>query len=48
MIGGTVKVHNVKKFFGSVQVLKDISLEIKAGEFFFSFRPFRLRKKRLY
>ncbi len=34
MIGGTVKVNNVNKIFGSSQVLKNISLEIKAGEFF--------------
>ncbi|MBN2419900.1 MAG: ABC transporter ATP-binding protein [Deltaproteobacteria bacterium] len=34
MIGGTVRVQNINKFFGSTQVLKDINLEIKAGEFF--------------
>ncbi len=34
MIGGTVKVHNVSKNFGTTQVLKDIKLEINAGEFF--------------
>ena len=34
MIGGSVRVHNINKFFGSTQVLKDINLEIKAGEFF--------------
>ena len=34
MIGGSVSVHNINKFFASTQVLKDINLEIKAGEFF--------------
>ena len=34
MIGGTVNVKNVNKYFGSARVLKDISIEIKAGEFF--------------
>ncbi|NLD36870.1 MAG: ATP-binding cassette domain-containing protein, partial [Desulfatiglans sp.] len=34
MIGGTVKVHNVSKNFGTTQVLKNIKLEINAGEFF--------------
>ncbi len=34
MIGGTVKVHNVSKNFGTTQVLKDIKLEINSGEFF--------------
>lgn len=34
MIGGTVKALSVNKFFGSTQVLKDINLEIRAGEFF--------------
>jgi spermidine/putrescine transport system ATP-binding protein len=34
MIGGTVKVENVSKFFDSARVLNNISIEIKAGEFF--------------
>ncbi len=34
MIGGAVKACNINKFFGSTQVLTDINLEIKSGEFF--------------
>ncbi len=34
MIGGTVTVQNLIKYFGSTRVLKDVSLEIRAGEFF--------------
>ncbi|MBU4319197.1 MAG: ABC transporter ATP-binding protein [Proteobacteria bacterium] len=34
MIGGTVNVKNVSKYFDSARVLNDISIEIKSGEFF--------------
>jgi spermidine/putrescine transport system ATP-binding protein len=34
MLGSTVEIKNVNKFFGDFQVLKDINLEIKKGEFF--------------
>jgi spermidine/putrescine transport system ATP-binding protein len=34
MIGGAVKILNVNKYYFSTQVLRDINLEIKAGEFF--------------
>jgi iron(III) transport system ATP-binding protein len=35
----TVTLKNIKKSFGSTLVLRDISLEIKAGEFFFLLGP---------
>ena len=34
MIGGTIQAKNLSKSFGDVQVLKNINLEIKTGEFF--------------
>ena len=34
MKGSNIKIQNVQKNFGGVQVLKDINLEIKQGEFF--------------
>ncbi len=34
VIGSPVRIENVNKFFGKFQVLKNINLEIKKGEFF--------------
>jgi spermidine/putrescine transport system ATP-binding protein len=34
VIGGIVKADSINKFFGPAQVLKDISIDIRAGEFF--------------
>jgi len=34
VIGGIVKADRISKFFGSSQVLKEVSLDIRAGEFF--------------
>lgn len=34
MIGGSVNIDKITKTFGATQVLKNISIEIKAGEFF--------------
>jgi len=34
VIGGIVKADSINKLFGSAQVLKDISIDIRAGEFF--------------
>jgi ABC-type branched-subunit amino acid transport system ATPase component len=39
-----VTLHNVKKQFGAVSVIKGVNLTIANGEFCGLRRPFRLRK----
>ena len=34
MIGGEVSIKNINKFFDDFQVLKNVSLDIRKGEFF--------------
>ena len=40
-----VKVENLKKNFGSLEVLKDINMEVKEGEVVCLIGTFRLREK---
>lgn len=40
-----ISVHNLKKNFGKLEVLKDISIEIREGEVVCMIGPLRFRQK---